>query len=72
VLPILALNDQRQAELAGIVQNRQERVPVGLALSLVAVALLVFNGWMVGHWLRSIRVGVRDEGTTSAPTRTPF
>jgi uncharacterized membrane protein len=47
-------------------------LPTGLALSLVAVALLVFNGWKGWALVEQHRVGVRDEGVPVDPSRSTF
>jgi uncharacterized membrane protein len=44
-------------------------LPIGLTLSLVGVALLVFNGWKGWALVEEHRVGVRDEGVPREPTR---
>ena len=44
-----------------LVQGPDFIVPTGLVLSLLAVALLLFNGWKGWEMVYRHRVGVKDE-----------
>jgi uncharacterized membrane protein len=49
-------------------------IPVGIVLSLIAVVILVFNGWMGWQMVYHHRVGVLDatdaqSGSSTSPTR---
>ena len=49
-------------------------IPVGIILSLVAVIILAFNGWMGWQMVYRHRVGIADttetqSSTTTSPTR---
>ncbi|MBY3158233.1 DUF2231 domain-containing protein [Rhizobium laguerreae] len=49
-----------------VVQGPDFIVPTGLALSLIAVALLLFNGWKGWEMVYRHRVGVSEETSNSA------